>query len=274
MAKYYLHLSNCSKEYTIFLMARHSTGSVATHLATKVAAGDRVGEPRCGMVSLSPPNKIQYNTPKEYTSSDGRQGDSSSTIVGISGAWYVAVKPDCARSMIFASSKRVIMVFSGFKSPCMTLCWCKNWIPFVICRAHFCQKWGSGTDAAIGFWKLSYCCKLKKSTCCVKILCTLDCPLSPVALAIALAVAPAVALAVAPAVAAAVALAFAAAVALAVAVAIAAAVAVAVAAAVAPCRCSWFLLALWWFPLGCLGCHSWHTYFKCNAMQKYLCRSM
>ena len=92
------------------------------------------------------------------------------------------------------------------------------------------------------------CCKLPKSTCCVKILCTLDCPLSPVALAVAFAVA----LAVAPAVA----LAVARAVALAVAPAVAAAVALAVAAAVAHCRCSWFLLALWWFPLGCLGCHS------------------
>ena len=111
---------------------------------------------------------------------------------------------------------------------------------------------GLGADAAIGFWGLSCCCKLQKSTCCVKILCTLDCPLSPVALAVALAVAPAVA----PAVALAVALAVAAAVAPAVAPAVAAAVALAVAAAVAPCRCSWFLLALWWFPLGCLGCHS------------------
>jgi len=47
-----------------------------------------------------------------------------------------------------------------------------------------------------------------------------------------------------------------AAVALAVALAVAAVVAFAVATAVAPCRCSWFLLALWWFSLGCLGCHS------------------
>jgi len=119
-----------------------------------------------------------------------------------------------------------------------------------------CQEWGSGTDAAIGFWRLSYCCKLKKSMCCVKILCTPDCPLSQVALAVALAVAPAVtaavapavalavapavALAVAPAVATAVALTVAAAVALAVALAVAAAVAlaIAVAAAVAPYRCS------------------------------------
>ena len=77
-------------------------------------------------------------------------------------------------------------------------------------------------------------------------------PVPGCALAVALAVAPAVA----PAVALAVALAVAAAVAAAVAPAVAAAVALAVAAAVAPCRCSWFLLALWWFPLGCLGCHS------------------
>jgi len=53
-----------------------------------------------------------------------------------------------------------------------------------------CQEWGSGADAAIGLWSLSYCCKLKKSTCCVKILCTPDCPLSPVAVAVAVAVVP------------------------------------------------------------------------------------
>jgi len=46
------------------------------------------------------------------------------------------------------------------------------------------REWGLGADAAIGFWRLSYYCKLKKSTCCVKILCTLDCSLSPVAIAV------------------------------------------------------------------------------------------
>ena len=73
--------------------------------------------------------------------------------------------------------KSVSLLTARFNFACIYYT-CFNLHPSRILIAAFTlhREW-LDTDVVIGFWKLSCCCKLKKSICCVKILYTLDCPL-------------------------------------------------------------------------------------------------